>query len=155
MRRAVWGAPLALVCSLIGCDVLAAETEPSGSIAIVVGHASPIRGVTVDALREVYLRRRRIWRDGVGALPVNLPADSSLRRLFSRRVLGRLPEDLEGHWSRLAFEGVRPPAVLQSPQAVCAYVGVEPAAIGYVPPGAVDAASCRVLFTIDAEGRVR
>jgi hypothetical protein len=62
----LWGAPLALVCSLIGCDVLAAETEPSGSIAIVVGHASPIRGVTVDALREVYLRRRRIWRDGRG-----------------------------------------------------------------------------------------
>jgi hypothetical protein len=155
MRRAGWGVPLALVCGLVGGDVLAAETEPSGSIAIVVGHASPIRGVTVDVLREVYLRRRRIWHDGVAALPVNLPADSSLRRVFSRRVLGRLPEDLESHWSRLAFEGVRPPAVLQSPQAVCAYVGVEPAGIGYVPPGEVDAASCRVLFSIDSVGVVR
>ena len=156
MRRAGWGVPLALVvCGLVGIEVLATEHEPSGTIAIVVGNASPIHGVTIDALREVYLRRRRIWRDGVAALPVNLPADAPLRRLFSTRVLGRLPEDLESHWSRLAFEGVRPPAVLQSPQAVCAYVGVEPAAIGYLPHGAEDAASCRVLFTIDAEGRVR
>ena len=155
MRRVGWGAPLALAWSLVGCDLLAAEADPSGPIAIVVGQASPIRGVTVDALREVYLRRRRIWRDGAAALPVNLPADSPLRRTFSSRVLGRLPEDLESHWSRLAFEGVRPPAVLQSPQAVCAYVGVEPAAIGYVPHGAEDAASCRVLFSIDSAGAVR
>ena len=100
----------------------------------------------------VYLRRRRIWPDGRPSLPVNLPADHPVRRAFSTRVLGRLPEDLEGYWGRLSFEGVRPPPVLQSAQAVCAYVAVEPSAIGYVPQNTVDAASCRVLFRVGDDG---
>jgi hypothetical protein len=129
-----------------------AEVDPVGAIAVVVGTSSPIRDVTVDGLREVYLRRRRIWPDGAPSLPVNLPADHPVRRAFSRRVLGRLPEDLEGHWSRLAFDGVRPPPVLQTAQAVCAYVAVEPTAIGYVPASAVDATSCRVVFRIVEDG---
>src|SRR5262249_2767698 len=114
-----------------------------------VGTKSPIRDVTVDTLREVYLRRRRIWPDGTTSLPVNLPAHHPVRRAFSARVLGRLPEDLEAHWGRLAFDGIKPPTVLQSPQAVCAYVAVEPAAIGYVPTDAIDDASCRVLLLLD------
>ncbi len=130
---------------------MAAEVDSVGPIAIVVGTASPIRDVTVDELREVYLRRRRIWPDGTPTLPVNLPADHPVRRAFSRRVLGRLPEELEGHWRRLAFDGIRPPPVLQSAQAVCAYVAVEPTAIGYVLPGVVDAASCRVVLRLGGE----
>ncbi len=141
-----------LLVLLAGGSGGAAEGDPVGPIAVVVGTSSPIRDVTIDGLREVYLRRRRIWPDGVKSLPVNLPADHPVRRAFSRRVLGRLPEDLESHWSRLAFDGVRPPSVLQTAQAVCAYVAVEPSAIGYVPAGAVDAASCRVLFRIAEDG---
>ncbi len=79
---------------------------------------------------------------------MNLPADHPVRRSFSQRVLGRLPEDLGSHWARLGFDGVRPPPVLQSAQAVCAYVAVEPAAVGYVPPSAVDTTSCRVVLRI-------
>ena len=138
----------ALLAVLVGAGGIAVAVDSVGPIAIVVGTASPIRDVTVDGLREVYLRRRRIWPDGSTSLPVNLPADHPLRRTFSTRVLGRLPEDLEAYWGRLSFDGIRPPLVLQSPQAVCAYVAVEPAAIGYVLPSAVDAAFCRVLLVI-------
>ena len=149
MRRQ---APLALLATLIGVGGMAAEVDRVGPIAIVVGTKSPIRDLTVDGLREVYLRRRRIWPDGTPSLPVNLPADHPVRRAFSTRVLGRLPEDLATYWSRLSFEGVRPPPVLQSAQAVCAYVAIEPSAIGYVPPNAVDAVSCRVLFRVGDDG---
>jgi hypothetical protein len=118
-----------LLALLAGGRGTAADVEPVGPIAVVVGTSSPIRDVTIDGLREVYLRRRRIWSDGTPSLPVNLPADHPVRRAFSRRVLGRLPEDLESHWSRLAFDGIRPPTVLQTAQAVCAYVAVEPSAM--------------------------
>ena len=63
-------------------------------------------------------------------------------------MLGRRPEDLESYWRRLYFEGVRPPLVLRTSQAVCAYVAVEASAIGYVRMHEVDAASCRVLFVL-------
>ncbi len=147
-ERARRRASPALLVLLVGARVIAADADSVGPIAIVVGTSSPIRDVTVDGLREVYLRRRRIWPDGTPSLPVNLPADHPVRRAFSKRVLGRLPEDLEGHWKRLGFDGIRPPPVLQSSQAVCAYVAVEPTAIGYLPLSAVDSDSCRVLLRL-------
>lgn len=127
---------------------VAADPEGPVSIAIVVGAKSSIRGVTMDTLRELYLRRQRLWLDGERAVPVNLPADSALRGVFSRRVLGRLPEDLVTYWRRMYFDGIRPPLVLKTPQAVCAYVAVESAAIGYVRTDDVDQESCRVLLVL-------
>jgi hypothetical protein len=129
--------------------LLAGERE---SIAVVVGVGSPIRQVTMDTLRELYLRRQRLWPSGERAMPVNLPADDPLRVAFSRKVLGRRPGDLEPYWLRLYREGVQPPLVLQTSQAVCAYVAVEPAAIGYVRPDSVDPKSCRVLLVLPIEG---
>ena len=130
---------------------IAAEPQKL-AIAVVVGVGSPIRQVNVDTLRELYLRRQRLWATGERAIPVNLPADDPLRTAFSKRVLGRLPGDLEAYWLRLYREGVQPPLVLKTSQAVCAYVAVEPAAIGYVHPDAVDGKSCRTLLVLSPQG---
>jgi hypothetical protein len=129
----------------------AAEPEAGGPIAIVVGAESDIHGVTLDTLRELYLRRQRLWPSGESAMPVNLPADSTLRGAFSKRVLGRTPADLESYWRRMYFDGIRPPLVLKTSQAVCAYVATEGSAIGYVRLDAVDRDSCRVLFVLGEE----
>ena len=125
----------------------------SGPIAVVVGHGSDVRDVTLDTLRELYLRRRRVWPSGNRVIPVNLPADTEVRATFSKRVLGRSPDDLAGYWNRRYFEGVQPPLVLQTPQAVCAYVAVERDAIGYVPLDEVDRAACRVVLVIPAAAK--
>lgn len=143
---------LVLLALLLPCGAPTAGERESLSIAIVVGVGSPNRQVTVDTLRDLYLRRQRVWPDGERAMPVNLPADDPLRLAFSRRVLGRRPADLEPYWLRLYREGVQPPLVLQTSHAVCAYVAVEPAAIGYVAPDHVDQKSCRVLFVLAGEG---
>lgn len=121
----------------------------AAEIAVVVGTESPITDVSMDTLRDVYLRRQRLWPGGVGALPVNLPAGDPLRDAFSRRVLGRPPGELVGYWNRRWFEGVRPPLVLQSARAVCAYLATEPGAVGYVPADEVDAETCRVVRMIE------
>ena len=142
----------ALLLSLLPVSgPFAAEPEVP-AIAIVVGVGSPIRQVNVDTLRELYLRRQRLWSDGERAMPVNLPADDPVRIAFSKRVLGRLPGDLEAYWLRLYREGVQPPLVLKTSQAVCAYVAAENAAIGYVRPDEVDGKSCRVLLVLAPEG---
>lgn len=130
----------------------AGERDEGPPIAVVVGRSSDLRGVTVDDLREIYLRRRRVWPNGRRVIPVNLPPDHPLRDRFSRRVLGRATRDLVGYWNRRYLEGVQPPLVLKTPQAVCAYLAVEPDAIGYVPRAEADEAGCRVLLTLpDAE----
>ena len=138
-----------LLLVLVHSALIASERE---LIAIVVGAGSPIRQVTVDTLREIYLCRQRLWPNGTRAMPVNLPADDPLRVAFSRRVLGRRPADLEPYWLRMYREGVQPPLVLQTSRAVCAYVAADGAAIGYVRPDAVDAKLCRVVLMIAVEG---
>ena len=140
-----------LVLVLAGSGSEAGEPGTSGAIAIVVGSGSPIRHVTLDTLRELYLRRQRVWPNGERANPVNLPADDAVRGAFSKRVLGRLPTDLESYWRRMYFEGIRPPLVLKTPRAVCAYVAAEHSAIGYIRLEEVDRESCRVLFVLTEE----
>lgn len=132
---------------------VAAEPSPQTTLVVVVGKYSPIRVVTLDTVRDVFLRRQRLWPDGSRTMPVNLPADSSDRHAFSQRVLGRLPGDLVEYWNRLYFDGILPPLVLRSPDAVCAYVATEPAALAYVPGDAVDEASCRVVLVLPAAGK--
>jgi len=133
----------------------AAEPSPPVRLVVVVGKSSPIRAVTLDTVRDVFLRRQRLWADGSRAMPVNLPADSPHRQAFSRRVLGRLPTELVDYWNRLYFDGIRPPLVLRSPDAVCAYVATEPAALAYVPADAVDEASCRIVLELPTVERER
>lgn len=141
---------IVLAAGLFGGASHAAAPDDKRRIAVVAGADSDVADVTLDGLRELYLRRRRVWSNGRRAIPVNLPADSTVREAFSRQVLGRSPRDLEGYWNRRYFEGVLPPLVLQTPQAVCAYVAVERDAIGYLPLGEADRATCRVLFVLPA-----
>jgi len=137
-----------LALQLLGGAAPAAERAHSEAIAVVVGTESGVPEVTLDALRELYLRRRRVWPDGTRVIPVNLPVDNETRKSFSKRVLGRLPQDLSGYWNRLYFDGIQPPVVLRTPEAVCAYVAVEPKAIGYMRRDEVDRSACRILFVL-------
>jgi len=131
--------------------VLVAEVRASAAleIAIVVGAGSPIESVDVDTLRDLYLRRQRLWPGGSAAAPVNLPAGDPLRRSFSRVVLGRTPDELVGYWNRRYFDGIRPPLVLNSARAVCAYLATEPGGVGYVPADEVNDDDCRVVRLIE------
>ncbi len=137
---------------LTGCALSAdlgarAEEVPAPPIAVVVGSTSAVEQVSLDDLRELYLRRRRLWPDGRRAVPVNLPADSPVRERFSRLVLGRATRDLVAYWDTRYFEGITPPTVLPSPAAVRAYLAAEPTAIGYLPLADVDT-TCRILLVL-------
>ena|SRR2546422_11558901 len=124
-----------------------AEDVATPAIAVIVGQQSFLTQVSVDDLRELYLRRRRVWPNGRRAIPINLPPDHPLRERFSRIVLGRSMQDLVPYWNARYFEGITPPTVLSSPAAIRAYLAVEPAAIGYVPAADVDE-TCRTLLVL-------
>jgi hypothetical protein len=139
---------LVMTLLAVAAALPAAEPADGVTIAVVVGARSEVSEMTLDTLRELYLRRRRVWPDGRRAIPVNLPVDTGLRQAFSRRVLGRPPQHLGGYWNRLYFDGIQPPLVLGTPEAVCAYLAVEPRAIGYVRPEDVQRDACRVLLLL-------
>lgn len=85
-----------------------------------------------DKLKLVYLRKQLYWPNGKRIYPVNLQTEHMLRRVFSQVVLGSLPAEQVAYWNGLYFNGIRPPHVVNSEEAVMRYVAQTPGAIGYV-----------------------
>lgn len=143
------GSGLLGLATVLATYLVAAAENPAhrDAIAVVVGRDSFVREVTPDALRDIYLRRQRLWPNGASTIPINVPAGNPLREQFSTRVLGRATRDLVAYWNARYFDGIRPPIVLPSAAAVRAYVAAEPAAVGYLPLAEVDD-TCRVLLTL-------
>lgn len=131
--RAWWPAWALVAASLLAPGVQAAE----GRVAVVVAAQAPATTLSVDELAQVF-RRRRQFVGGQRVQPINLPASHALRRFFSQAVLQQAPEDMEDYWRDMYFNGVFPPFVLASEEAVLRFVAATPGAIGYVSACALD-----------------
>lgn len=102
------------------------------AFAVIVSADVPAQTVTREATAFMFRRKQVSWRGAARIQPVNLPAAQPLRRAFSLCVLGQEPEAMENYWREMYFNGVYPPFVVESEQAVLLFVRSTPGAIGYV-----------------------
>lgn len=152
-----WPRELILGCGIWACAAAARADDavpPAAPIAVIVPAALGEAALDADVLAQIYRRKKLLWDDGARVVPVNLPADSPLRRQFSRAVLRQSPEALEDYWNQQYFQGVLPPHVLASEAAVLRFVAETEHAIGYLSACAVDV-RVRVLMIIDVQGRIK
>jgi hypothetical protein len=148
MRR-VWSLPI--FAGLLGTALTLSAAEPW--IAVVVpADAEPL--TDANDVRKIFERKKIFDDQGDRLQPVNLPADSSLRRRFSRAVLRQSPEGMDDYWNQMYFQGVLPPHVIESEAGVMRFVAQTPHAIGYIAACSVDA-TVRVVMLIDPDGRVQ
>lgn len=119
----------------------------SSLMAIITAPDAPQLKFNQDTLRNIYLKK--IFVDGGGRrlIPVNLSSGSPLREAFARTILHMDDGQLQDYWDKQYFQGVSPPYVLASPDAVVRFVAKTPDAIGYVAACQVDA-SVRVVMTV-------
>lgn len=122
-----------LVLGLLQHSPLFARNE----IAVIVSPDTTADTITAAHLRGIYLRKIFLDDEGRPFIPVNLPPDSPLRRGFSEGLLNRSTEQLQEYWNQRYFQGVTPPFVLDSQEAVIQFVARTPGAVGYI-------ASCRL-----------
>jgi hypothetical protein len=125
----------------------ARAAEPAARIAVVV-HPDRSAPLTVDALMQIYLRRRRFWDDGTAITPLNLAAGTALRDRFTRLVLKQTDARLAEYWNRQYFYGVLPPTALASTAAIRRYVASDRNAVGYLPVTEVDR-TVRVVIELE------
>ncbi len=125
---------LAIVGALAGVAAPAASQE-----LVVILHPSRSDVLDREQVAQIYLRKRRFWRDGDAIVPINREVASSERALFERRVFRSFASQLPVFWNRAWFQGVLPPPTLASDEAVLRFVAGERRAIGYVAAEAVDA----------------
>jgi len=85
-------------------------------------------------LRSIYLKKIFLSKYGESLIPVNLPADDPVRHAFSRSAIHMSDNQLRNYWNRRYFQGISPPYVLGSQEAVVRFVASTPGAIGYVNP---------------------
>ena len=141
---------LSIICAALLLPPLpaAAAEEP---VAVIVPRAFSGREPGTQELALIFKRKKIAWDDGTRIQAVNLPADHPARRLFSQRILKSAPEAQTQYWNAMYFQGVFPPHVVASPEAMLRYVADTAGAIGYVPGCKLDARVKPVLW-IDAAG---
>ncbi len=144
------------LCAVVACGLLWAgggARARSLNIVVITALQAPRLSFNRFTLRNVFLKKIFVDKDGQRLIPVNLPAGSPLRRVFAQEVT-HLPEgQQDDYWNRQYFQGVSPPYVLASQEAVVRFVAATPGAIGYVTSCFVDS-SVRMVFELTLPGAV-
>jgi len=121
-----------LLLALLASFVYRGYAESTGSILIIANPGVPVASVSHKELAAIYLLRVTLWPDGQPIVPVNQETESLLRTHFSESALGQQPMALANYWNQMHFQGKTPPLVMESNQAVVAFIRKVPGAIGYV-----------------------
>jgi ABC-type phosphate transport system substrate-binding protein len=142
-------AVLACCCSLWLCSGAALAQE---QLAVIVSSKAPDMRIDMATLRSIYLKKVFLSEQDQTLIPVNLPADNPLREAFSQSTLHMNDAQMRSYWNRRYFQGVSPPYVLGSQNAVVRFVADTPGAIGYVRPCHLDP-SVRQILLLPLPGR--
>jgi hypothetical protein len=131
--------PAAALSLLISCAIAFAQAPvaPVPAYRVIVhisNRATQLeRGFVADAL----LKKVSRWPGGQTIRPVDLAADSPVRRKLSEELLDRSVAAVRSYWQQLIFSGRDvPPPELESDDAVVKYVAQHAGGIGYVSGGA-------------------
>jgi len=117
------------------------------ALAIITKRDSALSSLPLETIKLVYLRKLLLDDNNNRWIPLNLSSTHELRQIFSLLMFKKLPEDLEEYWNEQYFQGVSPPQVLASEEAVLRFVAMTPGALGYVRMQNVDD-RVKVLKTI-------
>ncbi len=124
---------LSILVLLLGSSTPCAAEQ---NIAIVVAKdaAKSLLRARFDhrTLKRIYRRQQLLWPNGQRAMPLNLSADNPLRHAFTRTLFHRSMEEMASYWNEAYFDGLSPPHVVDSQEAVIRFVTRYPGAIGYV-----------------------
>ena len=101
----------------------------------------------LEDVASIFLKKRRFWEDGAPVVALNRQPGSAAREIFSGRVLGTDSTRLAAYWNEQYFQGIFPPAMLESSAAVKRYVAADRNAIGYIEASEVDD-SVRVALSV-------
>lgn len=115
-------------------------------IAVIVSSRTPPVTVDITTLRGIYLKKIFIDKQGNSLIPVNLPPDNPLRHAFSHAAIHMSDTQLRNYWNQRYFQGVSPPYVLGSQDAMVQFVANTPGAIGYIKPCYLDESVRQILF---------
>lgn len=107
-------------------------------LAVITSVTNPLDTLSFDSLKLIYQRKSQMDAEGNRWIPLNLPISDPLRRGFSLALFSLLPEEQDDYWNIQYFNGISPPKVMASEEAILRFVASTTGAIGYVRKQKVD-----------------
>lgn len=116
------------------------------SFRVIVHATNPVSTVARDDVAKMFLKKLAAWHNGGSVVPVDQAEEAEVRKVFSKRVLGKDVTAVKGYWQQAIFTGRGfPPVEKASDAEVAAFVAANPNAIGYVSSNAALPSSVKVL----------
>lgn len=123
----------------------AAQSRPQ--FRVIVHPSNPVTSVDQRFLADAFLKKVTRWGHDEAIRPVDLHADSPVRRHFSDDALKRSVAAVKNYWQQLVFSGRGiPPPEMDSDEQVVKFVLRNPGAIGYVS-GTANVEGAKVVFS--------
>jgi hypothetical protein len=132
-RELITGLPPGLLLALAGRRAGAQPASATPPYRVIVNAQNPLAWVDRRFLSQAMLKKVTHWDHGEPIRPVDLPAESPVRRRFSAEVHNRSVPAVRSYWQQIIFSGRGvPPPELESDEAVVRYVARQPGGLGYV-----------------------
>jgi len=140
----------AMACVIVLALMMTRGMSSAEPVAIIVNPANPISILTTEEVKKYYSDIVSMWPNREHINILDLPMDDTTREIFSKKVLGRNPEDVMMEWAskRITNTANNPPTIIKSPVLVQSWVGAQKWAIGYIPVSMVDPTKVKVVLTI-------
>jgi len=129
-------ARVVLGLAIMGLLFFSVGARAEGLLIIANPKLSVAAPVPLSQIAAIYLLRVTTWPDGSHIVPVNREAGSRIRQEFTARVLQQDNAELAIYWNEMHFQGMMPPLVQESEQAVIAFIRNVPGSIGYISESA-------------------
>ncbi|BCG63605.1 MAG: hypothetical protein methR_P1333 [Methyloprofundus sp.] len=114
------------------CVLLSISISHAQNMVVIVGVNSPVKQLSLARFKRIFLGKERLTEQGRRWIPINLGATHPLRQAIRKQVVQKSTFNLEQYWNQQYFNGISPPYVLASEEAILRFVADTPNAIAYI-----------------------
>jgi ABC-type phosphate transport system substrate-binding protein len=126
-----------IAAALILLETLIPAANGGPSFAVVAHPSVTLTRISRSLLEDAFLKKKKVWRDGLRIKPVDQKEASAVRESFCEAVMLRSAAQVRSHWLTQIFSGSdTPPPEMSGDEEVLGYVRATPGSIGYVSRGA-------------------
>lgn len=137
----------ARLLKLLLVAALSLSSVSADEILVITQPQTTLKDLSIKRLENIFLRKTLLNDSGTRWIPLNLSPEHPLRQAFSQSLFKKRPEALESYWNEQYFQGITPPYVVASEEAMLRFVTSTPGAIGYILPCHLDA-RVQVVFKL-------
>ncbi len=100
MKRRIHIICLVLIFQITALPVAPAQTDNPNDILVVVNKSVKTKAITKGELRDIFLKRRKIWQLGQKIVPINAKTGLPIRDTFRKAILNWTKREEDTYWQK-------------------------------------------------------